>query len=209
LGEALARRLGYTFVDSGAVYRAVTLLALRRGVDPAAGPALAALARAVRLEITPPAVQDGRQYTVRADGEDITWGLRSPDVDANVSAVSAHPAVRQAVNEHLRRLVSPAGTVMVGRDIGTAVLPDADLKVYLTASPAARAQRRHAELVARGVPADRDTILAELHRRDTYDGTRAVSPMRPAPDAVLLNTDDLTVEQEVETVLRHLLGAPA
>ncbi|MDQ3700340.1 MAG: (d)CMP kinase [Chloroflexota bacterium] len=204
LGEALARRLGYTYVDSGALYRAVTLLALRRSVDVRDGAALAAVARAARLEVTRPAVADGRQYTVLLDGEDVTWALRSPDVERDVSAVSAQAGVRQAVNEQLRRMIAPGGTVVVGRDIGNVVLPDAFLKIYLTAGPEARARRRAAELAARGLPADYELILENLQRRDAYDGERAVAPMRPAPDAIHLATDDVDVEQEVEAVLQHL-----
>lgn len=204
LGVTLARRLGYAYVDSGALYRAVTLLALRRGVDVQDAAALASLAAQTRLVVTRPTVIDGRQYTVLLDGEDVTWELRSPEVDANVSAVSAHPSVRRAVNEHLRRSIAREGTVMVGRDIGTVVLPDADLKIYLTAGPEARAERRAAELSARGTAADYDTILGALRRRDAYDGGRATDPMRPAPDAMHLATDEMNLEQEVELVLRHL-----
>jgi len=164
LGAALAARLGYTYVDSGVVYRAITLCALRRGLDLGDGAALAHLAATMRLEITRPPTdnEDGRQYTVLVDGEDVTWALRAAEVDGNVSRVSAIPEVRRAANAQLRRLISPQGTVMVGRDIGTVVLPDADLKIYLTASPEARARRRAAELAARRQTADPVTILQDL-----------------------------------------------
>jgi cytidylate kinase len=159
------------------------------------------------IQVTRPTVADGRQYTVFVDGEDVTWDLRSAAVDANVSAVSAHPGVRQAANALLRRLLSPEGTVMVGRDIGTVVLPDADLKLFLVASPEARAQRRCQELAARGLDVDYPTILKEIYRRDAYDGGRAAAPMRPAGDAVILDTSQLSVAEEVASALQHLQAA--
>jgi cytidylate kinase len=204
LGEALARRLGYTFVDSGVVYRAVTLLALRQGVDLLDAEALTRLAEGLRIEVTRPTLPDGRQFTAFVDGEDVTWALRSPEVDAAVSAVSAVPGVRRAAYRHLRRLISPEGTVMVGRDIGTVVMPDADLKIYLTAGPEARAYRRATELAARGQPADHEAILRDLRRRDAYDASREASPMRPAEDAVLLTNDEMDVEAEVAYILDRL-----
>jgi cytidylate kinase len=207
LGAALAGRLGYTYVDSGVVYRAVTLLALRQGVDPADpadAEALARIAQDLRIEVSRPTADDGRQYTVLVNDEDVTWALRAPEVDAAVSAVSAVPAVRDAAYYHLRRLISPQGTVMVGRDIGTVVMPDADLKLYLSASPESRAARRTAELRARGQPGDYDFILRDQYRRDAYDGSRATAPMRPAEDAHVLVNDDLDVEAEVALVLQRL-----
>jgi CMP/dCMP kinase len=204
LGEVLARRLGYTFVDSGVVYRTVTLLALRQGIDLLDAEALTSLAEGLRIEVTRPTVEDGRQFTAFVDGEDVTWALRSPEVDAAVSAVSAVPGVRRAAYRHLRRLTSPEGTVMVGRDIGTVVMPDANLKIYLTAGPEARARRRAAELAARGQPADYEAILRDLRRRDAHDASREASPMRPADDAVRLANDEMDVETEVEYVLDHL-----
>ena len=201
LGAALAARLGYTYVDSGVVYRAVTLCAQRRGTDLGDGAALAHLATTLRLEIARPAIEDGRQCTVLVDGEDVTWALRAPAVDGNVSRVSALPEVRRAANTQLRRLISPRGTVMVGRDIGTVVLPDADLKIYLTASPEARARRRAAELAARRQAADAETILEDLRRRDAHDSSRAVSPLRPADDAIQLVNDDMDVAAELAFLL--------
>jgi CMP/dCMP kinase len=208
LGAALADRLGYTYVDSGVVYRAVTLLALRQEADLADAGALARIAQDLRIQVSRPTAPDGRQYTVLVNGEDVTWALRAPEVDAAVSAVSAVPAVRQAAYHHLRRLISPQGTVMVGRDIGTVVMPDADLKLYLSASPESRAARRTAELQARGQPGDYDFILRDQYRRDAYDGSRSTAPMRPAEDALVLVNDDLDVEAEVALVLQHLDHVP-
>lgn len=204
LGAALATRLGYTYVDSGVVYRAVTLLAVRKGIDPEDAEALARIAQDLRIEVSRPTADDGRQYTVLVNDEDVTWALRAPEVDGAVSAVSAVPAVRDAAYHHLRRLISPQGTVMVGRDIGTVVMPDADLKLYLSASPESRAARRTAELQARGQPGDYDFILRDQYRRDAYDGSRATAPMRPAEDAHVLVNDDLDVEAEVALVLQRL-----
>jgi cytidylate kinase len=209
LGAALAGRLGYTYFDSGAVYRALTWLALHRNVDPSDEGALARLARRMALQVTRPTVEDGRQYTVLVDGHDVTWAIRSPEVDQHVSAVSAHPAVREALTQRLRQFAArdgrgSGGLVMVGRDIGTVVLPGADLKLYLTAAVEERARRRCAELRARGQPAEYDAILADLRRRDAIDSARAAAPLRPAGDALHLDSDRLTVDDEVEFVLRQL-----
>jgi len=205
LGAALAERLGYTYFDSGVVYRALTWLALERGVDVAGGAALAALARDMDIVVAPPDAEtagDARQFTVLLDGRDVTWSIRSPEVDRNVSAVSAHPEVRAALTQRLRRLAEGGRMVMVGRDIGTVVLPHAALKIYLTASPEERARRRFAESQARGVPVDYPAILADLRRRDALDSERAAAPLRPAPDALILASDHLTTGELVDQVLR-------
>jgi len=204
LGAALAERLGYTYFDSGVVYRAITWLGLRRGADVRHEPALVDLARGAELTVTRPTVEDGRQFTVTIDREDATWGIRSPEVDHNVSTVSAHPGVRLAANERLRQIAENGGVVMVGRDIGTVVLPDADFKLYLTARGEERARRRCHELRARGVSADYEAILSEMRRRDELDAGRETAPMRPAPDAIHLDSDNLTVEEEINFVLREL-----
>jgi cytidylate kinase len=197
LGAALARRLGYTYFDTGVMYRAVTWLALQRGLDVGDGAGLARLARDAKIEVHPASVEDGRQYTVLADGEDVTWHIRTPEVDRHVSAVSAHPGVRAALVDRQRELAAGGGMVMVGRDIGTVVLPEADLKLYLTASSEERARRRTRELEARGQTASYDAILADMRRRDALDSGRAAAPLRPAPDAVDVDGDRLTVEDEV------------
>jgi CMP/dCMP kinase len=204
LGAALAERLGYTYFDSGVVYRALTWLALERGVDVRDESALVRLAEAASIEVERPTTDDGRQYTVLVDGHDATWSLRTPAVDHNVSAVSAHPGVRRAMTEWLRQIAAGGGIVMVGRDIGTVVLPDADLKVYLTASGEERARRRHRELLGRSLAADYDEILNEMRRRDELDSGRETAPLRPAADAILLDSDNLTVDEEIGQVLRHL-----
>ena len=200
LSSTLANVLGYVYVDTGAIYRALTLVALDRGVDLADGTALAALAGSLDIELLPPSTQDGRQYTVLVDGKDVTWSLFTPEVDARVSSVAAHPAVRDAVLPVQRR-VGRGRVVMAGRDIGTVVLPAADLKIYLDASPVVRAQRRQQQLRSRGVAADLATVLADLRRRDDLDTSRSVAPLRAAPDAVVVATDNLTFDEEVKRVL--------
>ena len=211
LGAALAERLGYTYFDSGVIYRALTWLALQRGVDVRDARRLAQLAREMDLTVERPApgTTDARQYTVRLNGQDVTWAIRSPEVDRNVSAVSAHPTVRAALTGGLRRIAEGGRMVMVGRDIGTVVLPDAGLKIYLTASAEERARRRFAEVQARGVAEEYESILKDLQRRDALDGGREAAPMRPALDARILDTDRRTVPELVELVLREMQGTGA
>ena len=204
LGAALAAHLNYTYFDSGLVYRAFTWLALRRGIDVHDQLSLVQMAQHAQLTVSRPTIQDGRQFTVTIGGEDATWGIRTPEVDHYVSAVSAHPEVRLVANQRLREIANGGGIVMVGRDIGTVVLPDADLKLYLTASGEERARRRCKELQARGLDANHDAILAEMRRRDELDSGRATAPLRPAADAIHLDSDHLTVVEEVEHVLALL-----
>ena len=198
----LAERLGYLYLDTGAMYRAVTLMALRTGLDIDDENAVSELARTLEIEIAKPAVQDGRQYTVLANGEDVTWQIRSAEVDRHVSPVSAYPEVRQALTEQQRRIARRGQVVMVGRDIGTVVIPNADLKVYLDASPEVRARRRHLELKERGEEADYEEILADMKRRDRIDSQRAVAPLRTAEDAVTVNTDNLSIDEVLGVVER-------
>src|SRR6059058_4225446 len=150
IGEQLARRLGYLYIDTGAMYRAVAWLALQERVDITNGPALAHLAQHAGIVISHPKIDDGRQYTVTVRGHDVTWDIRSAAVTSAVSPVSAHPEVRAILIAQQREMAQQHDSiVMVGRDIGAVVLPDADLKIYLTASLQERARRRHAELAER------------------------------------------------------------
>jgi cytidylate kinase len=199
VGEGVARRLGYLYVDTGAMYRALTWLALQRGIDLTDGPRLGQLARETSIEITPPHIADGRQYTVLVNGRDVTWDIRSPEVDQYVSQVSAHPEVRAVLVARQQELANARSVVMVGRDIGTVVLPHADLKIYLTASAEERARRRLRELATRDPAAipSFDALLADIQRRDFIDRRQ----MRPADDAVLVATDNLTAEQVIERIL--------
>ncbi len=209
IGALVAERLGYLFLDTGAMYRAVALAALRRGVDPDDGERLGPLARDVRVAIGPPTVRDGRAYTVLLDGDDVTWPIRSADVDRVVSQVARVPAVRDAMVEQQRAMARKGRVVMVGRDIGTVVLADADRKIFLTASASERAKRRGEELAARGEVRPRQELLHEILRRDQLDSERVVSPLHPADDAVVVQTDGLSVGQALESVLRVIVKAPA
>lgn len=214
VGALLAQQLGYLYFDTGVMYRAVTWAALTRGIpidDPAA---VTRLAETLHIEVMPPTVDDGRQYTVLADGQDVTWAIRTPPVNQHVSQVSAYPDVRRALVEQQRRIAAQGHIVMVGRDIGTVVLPHADLKLYLDASVEARARRRYREMLARqqenglDLAQDYDEILKSMIRRDQIDSSRAAAPLRPADDAVILDTTDLTVEQVLARIM-DMIGAGA
>jgi cytidylate kinase len=202
VGALVAERLGYLFLDTGAMYRAVALLALRRGLNVEDGEGLARLARDARITIGPPTIRDGRAYSVLVGGEDVTWPIREASVDRIVSQVARHPAVRDAMVEEQRRLGARGRVVMVGRDIGTVVLPDAELKVFLTASANERARRRGEELAARGVTRPREELLHEILRRDQLDSDRVVAPLKAAADAVVIETDGHTVGEALERVLQ-------
>lgn len=180
VARAVAAALGYTYLDTGAMYRAVALGALRRGAEPAQ------VAAGARIEIGD---------AVRLDGEDVTGAIRAPEVSEAASVVAADPAVREAMVAQQRRLLAAGDWVAEGRDIGTVVAPDAGVKVFLTASPEARARRRAAELGA-----DAATVLADQTIRDQRDAGRAHSPLAPAPDAVTIDTTDLTLDQVVARV---------
>ena len=195
IGELLARRLGYLYLDTGAMYRAVTWVALEQGIDIADEEAITALAESIVINIARPTVDDGRQYTVFADGQDVTWQIRRPEVDANVSPVSAYPGVRRALTDQQRQIGRQGRIVMVGRDIGTVVLPEADLKVYLAATAEERACRRHREVLERGEEADYEKVLSAMRRRDKIDSERQAAPLRPADDAIIIDTTGLSIAE--------------
>ncbi|MBI3173343.1 MAG: (d)CMP kinase [Chloroflexi bacterium] len=200
LGHRLADELGYLFFDTGVMYRAVTWLALQRGVDVNDEATVTRLAETAQIDVAPSSKDDGRACDVLADGVDITWETRRHEVDANVSVVSAYAGVRQALSAQQRRIGLRGKVVMVGRDIGTVVLPEADLKVYLDASAEERAKRRYDEVRARGGNPDYQEILDKVIQRDHIDSTRAVAPLRPAEDAVLLDSDKLDADEVFERV---------
>lgn len=202
---AVAQRLGYLFVDTGAFYRAITLLALRRGIDPADQERVAALARSTALDMTPDLDDDGRQYTLLADGEDITWQIHSPEVDAHVSVVAANPGVRQAMFAVQRALAARGGVIMAGRDIGTVVLPEADLKIYIDASLEKRAERRYLQRIRAGEQADLNRIYEGLRERDMIDSQREVAPLLRTPDAVYLDTTSLSLDEAIEAAYQIVL----
>jgi cytidylate kinase len=199
----VAARLGWLYFDTGAMYRAITYLAVYGEYPLANGEVLGDLAATTLIEIEPPTAneQDGRQYTVRVNDEDITWGLREQRIEQHVSTVAAHPAVRSALKAQQRRIGLRGRVIMVGRDIGTVVLPEAPLKIYLDASVEERARRRCNEILARGEVADYEQILADMRSRDARDSSRATAPLRPAEDAILLNSDDMGIEAVAESIL--------
>jgi CMP/dCMP kinase len=201
LGLKLANKLGYLFFDTGVMYRAITWLALKLDIDPRAEARITALAEQVQIDIAPASKEDGRVCDVLIAGEDITWETRLPEVDANVSIVSAYRGVREALSRQQRRVGQRGKVVMVGRDIGTVVLPEADLKIYLDASAQERAQRRYDEIIARGGQADYNDILAMVLERDRIDSTRDVAPLKAADDAVLIDSNQINAEQVFEQVL--------
>jgi len=194
---AVASRLGFRFVDTGAMYRAMTWLALERGVDVDDADALAALARGTHMRVVSGPAGTG----VFVDGTDATPHLRDPDVEASVSQVSRVPAVRAALVEIQRELAREGRLIMAGRDIGSVVLPNADLKVYLDASPGVRAERRARQLAESGETEEVAQLTAEIERRDQIDSTREASPLTVPPDAVIINTDELTLDQVVAQIL--------
>jgi 23S rRNA pseudouridine2605 synthase len=206
IGFELARRIGANFVDTGLMYRALTVAALERGIDPDDGEALGRLAQTVKIEVRRPrADQIDRRETVLLDGRDVTHEARAPRVDRAVSSVSRHAQVRDAMLGVQRRAAGRGHTVMVGRDIGTVVLPDASLKVFLTARAAVRAARRAAEM---GRPDRLDRYLAEIEERDLADAGRPVAPLRKAAGALVLDTGELGVDASVDAIVAHLPVAP-
>lgn len=201
VARLIAERTGALLFDTGALYRAVTLLGIRNGVAGSDGVALAGLARVHRIDVLPPTVDDGRQVDVKIDGEDVTWSLRTPEIDARVSEVSAHPEVRQELLSVQRIIADGARVVMVGRDIATVVIPEAGVKIYLDASVQERARRRYEELLARGVEANYEDVLADLQTRDEWDSSRETAPLSIAADAVVVQTDGRSVEDIVDEIV--------
>lgn len=204
LAEKLAQHLHYLYFDTGVMYRAVTLAALETLESVDDEQQVTRLSEQVVIDVLPPSVPDGRKYDVLLDGRDVTWEIRAPQVDLNVSQVSTYAGVRKAMTEQQRRVGQRGSVVMVGRDIGTVVFPEAPLKLYLDASVEERAHRRYLEIIGRGEPASYDAILASMRRRDRIDSTRAIAPLRPAEDAVIIQTDGLSIEEVFERVLEVL-----
>lgn len=201
LGKKLADKLGYLFFDTGLMYRALTWAALRDQLELSNETAVSNLAATIEIDIRTPSQADGRNCDILVNGEDVTWEIRSPEVDANVSVVSAYPGVRTAMMVLQRRIGHRGKVVMVGRDIGTVVMPDANIKFYLDASLDERARRRYEELLLRGQEADLHEITQAMRLRDQIDSTRQVAPLRPADDAIILNSDELEADQVLQQVL--------
>lgn len=201
LGLRLANALGYLFFDTGVMYRAITWLVLQRGINVRDEAAVTELAENAQIDVAPASKSDGRACDVLVDGQDITWEIRRRKVESNVSIVSAYRGVRSALSQQQRRIGQRGHIVMVGRDIGTVVLPEADLKIYLDASAQQRARRRYDEIIARGKQADYDEILAKVIERDRIDSTRDVAPLKAAEDAIVLDSDKLTADEVFEQAL--------
>jgi CMP/dCMP kinase len=201
IAKRLARELGYLFFDTGLMYRAVTYAALERLHSIENEEAVSALSHEVEIDVRPSSVADGRMCDVILDGVDVSWAIRRPEVEANVSQVSAYSEVRMAMTEKQRKIGKRGKVVMAGRDIGTVVLPEAELKIYLDASVEERARRRYEEVTERGDPANYDEILCSLRKRDQIDSTRAIAPLKAAEDAVRVNTDGMNIDQVLLKVL--------
>ena len=205
IGLMLAEKLGYLFLDTGLMYRAITLAAIRHGIESSDEAALTALAQRIDLDVKPLAGEsDGRHYTVLLDGQDVTWDLRLPEVDAAVSQVSAYPDVRAEMVRRQRAFGQRGRVVMVGRDIGTVVLPEAPLKLYITATAEERAKRRSSDRRRQGQTADYQAILADIVRRDAIDTNREHSPLRAARDAVVIDTTGKTIDEVLHQILVSL-----
>jgi cytidylate kinase len=204
VGEIVARRIDGVYFDTGVLYRALTLLAIEAGVAPSNAERLASLARSMDLSIDQPSVADGRQADVLLGGRDVTLDLRTPAVDRNVSAVSAHAAVRAELLDIQRRIGRSGRVVMVGRDIGTVVLPEAELKVFLDASPAERARRRCEQLRDLGQSASYETVLDDMIRRDQIDAQRDIAPLRPADDAIVIKSDGLSIDEVADRIIAEV-----
>jgi CMP/dCMP kinase len=198
LGALLAKDLGYLYFDTGVMYRAVTLAALRAGLDIFDDAAITALAEQVRIDVAPPSVKDGRAYDVLLDGEDVTWAIRTDAVNDYVSDISTYAGVRKALTDQQRRIAMENKVVMVGRDIGTVVIPDADLKIFLDASVEVRAQRRYQEMLDRGETPDYEAVLRSVRNRDLIDSSREIAPLKPAEDAVVIHADALGIQAVLE-----------
>ena len=210
LGKRIADEFDLLFLDTGVMYRAVTLKALEQQLKLHDEKQVSKIANEIQIEIQRPSVDDGRTLDVLVDGEDITWQIRQPEVDANVSLVSSYAGVREALTTQQRRIGKRGNIVMVGRDIGTVVLPEAPIKIYLDASVKERAHRRYLELKSRGEPADSDEILDAMIARDKFDSSRALAPLKPAEDALIINSNNMKIEDvfnQVVGIIRNELNS--
>lgn len=201
LAKRLAADLGYVYVDTGAMYRSIGLYAVRQGADLHDAAAVATLLPQIRLDIR---LEEGTQH-VYLNGEDVSEAIRAEEIGMAASAVSAHPAVREFLLDTQRGLAANQNVLMDGRDIGTVVLPHATVKIFLTASAEARAQRRCKELQDKGQPADFATVLADIRQRDDQDTHRAVAPLRQAEDAIRIDTSDIDFDQSFAVLKRTIL----
>lgn len=207
IAEKLAEFLGYFYFDTGVMYRAVTWAALTSLYSIDDEQAVSDLANEVQIDVRPRSKTDGRKYDVLLDNKDVTWEIRKPEVDANVSQVSTYQGVRRAMTEQQRRIGIRGSVVMVGRDIGTVVHPEADLKIFLDASVEERAMRRYNEEITRGETAVYEDVLRSLKFRDKIDSTRKLAPLKPAEDAILIDTDGLSIDEVLSKIKGYLKTA--
>lgn len=206
VGRLLAERLGYRFLDTGIMYRAVTWAALDRGINVHDDAELTNLATSLDLQVFASEPGSSDEAHALIDGQDVTDHLRKSEIDDNVSFVSRVAAVREALVRRQRKMAEQGRIVMAGRDIGSVVLPRADVKVYLDASPEERARRRHADFVRTGHQATEEAVFDDLRRRDQIDSQRDISPQKPAEDAIYINTDGMTQAQVLGKVLELVGG---
>lgn len=202
VGNLIANKLGYISLDTGIMYRAVAYQAIKEKIDVSDENAVSELAERILIDIRPTKEEDGRQFDVIINGQDVSWEIRSPEVNAVVSEVSVYPRVRAAMTKLQREIGRQGKIVMIGRDIGTVVLPDAELKIYLEASVEVRAQRRYIEDLGRGKKVCLDEIADSLRHRDDIDSGRAIAPLKPAEDAMIIDSDNMTVYEVVEAIMR-------
>jgi cytidylate kinase len=202
LAEKVATYLGYLYFDTGVMYRAVTLAALSKKVPIDNEEAVSALSEKIVIDVHPASVNDGRKNDILLDGEDVTWQIIQPEVEANVSQAASYRRVRKEMTEQQRRIGGRGKVVMVGRDIGTVVFPNADLKIYLDASCEERARRRFEERRLRGEKVDYEEVLAGMQKRDQIDSSREIAPLRPAPDAIIIQSDGLGIDQIFQKMLQ-------
>jgi cytidylate kinase len=210
VGERLARELGYFYFDTGVLYRAVAVVALDRALELSDEAALGEVVATTDIRVRPPSVDDGRQVDVLVDGRDVSHEIRTAQVDAVVSRVAASPAVRAGLIDLQRRQVQGSGTIMAGRDIGTVVCPDADLKVFLTASSRERASRRLAQVG--GAESELNAVQEALEERDRLDSSRSTAPLVRADDAIDVVTDGKSIEDvvaEVKSLLNERIAGAA
>ncbi len=204
IGRLLAQRMGYRFVDTGEMYRALTWNALKLNIDLEDEAELSRLASSTEIDFVSPVRDSERYCSVLVDGRDVTTEIHNLEVEASVSLVAKVAGVRRVMVEWQRKLAQDGKIVMAGRDIGTTVLPHAELKVYLSASSEERARRRYQEVIERGEAADYQAIFAELMRRDEIDSQRPISPLEPASDARMVDTDGLNPDQVLAEILRMM-----
>ena len=201
VGLMLAKALGYLFLDTGIMYRAVAWAAINQKINIEDVEKVSILAQQIDIEIKPPTKSDGRINDVLVDKVDVTWKIREPEVNKNVSQISRYQYVRKALTEQQQEFGRRGKIVMVGRDIGTIVMPNADLKIYLEASVKERALRRYNEEVKRGKQSDLEDVIKNVEMRDKIDSTREIAPLIPAKDAVIINTDGKDISRVIDEIL--------